>query len=47
MEHNQEDTVACPVCDERMKFLTVRKCDPYEETLAFQCRRCGVSTTKT
>jgi len=30
MEHNQEDTVACPVCDERMKFLTVRKCDPYE-----------------
>jgi hypothetical protein len=27
--------------------LIVRKRDPDEETLVLQCRRCGVSTTKT
>jgi hypothetical protein len=47
MERNQEDNVACPVCDEAMKLLTVRQGDPDEETLVFECRRCGVSTTRT
>jgi uncharacterized protein YbaR (Trm112 family) len=47
MEHNQEDIVACPVCDERMQLLAVRERDPNEETLVLQCRRCGVSTTIT
>jgi uncharacterized protein YbaR (Trm112 family) len=47
MERNQEDIVACPVCDEGMKLLAVRMRDPDEETLVLQCRRCGVSTTKT
>ena len=47
MEHNQEDTVACPVCGEAMRLLTVRKPGPDEETLVLQCRPCGLSTTKT
>jgi hypothetical protein len=47
VERNQEDSVACPVCDEAMKLLEVRQRDYDEETLVLQCRRCGVSTTKT
>jgi hypothetical protein len=47
MERNHEDAVACPLCGEMMKLLIVRKHDPDEETLVLQCRRCGVSTTKT
>jgi hypothetical protein len=30
-----------------MKLLVVRMCEPDEETLVLQCRRCGLSTTKT
>jgi uncharacterized protein YbaR (Trm112 family) len=47
MERNEEETVACPVCDETMELLDVRQRDRDEETLVLQCRRCGVSTTKT
>jgi hypothetical protein len=37
----------CPVCDRPMRLATVLRPAPREKTLIFQCRPCGLSTTKT
>ena len=44
---SSDNNFICPVCDRPMRLATILQQVPDEETFVFDCRPCGLSTTRT